>query len=71
MFSDINGHRPLERKLAVLNEGDWKPEQTRLLASVAYVGSWSYRDQIVNFIRNPRERPSRTLMPAQSQVPFK
>jgi Domain of unknown function DUF1828 len=70
MFSDVNGALPQERKLAVLSEGEWKPEQTRLLATVAYIGSWSSRNQIVHFIRNPKGTPSHILMPTQSQVPL-
>ncbi len=70
MFSDVNGALPKERKLVILNEGEWKPEQTRLLSIVAYVGSWSYREQIVSFVHDPTQRKSRILMPVQEQVPF-
>lgn len=70
MFSDINGTLPHERKLVILSEGEWKPEQTRLLSTVAYVGSWSYREQIVRFVRDPTRRQPRILTPVQEQVPF-
>lgn len=70
MFSDINGHLPAERKLVVLSESEWRSEHTRLLANVAYVGSWTFREQLVNFIRQPSERKIRILMPSQEQVPF-
>lgn len=69
MFSDVNGTLPQERKLVILSEGEWKPEQTRLLSTVAYVGSWSHREQIVRFVRDPTRQP-RILMPVQDQVPF-
>jgi hypothetical protein len=70
MFSDVNGSLPSERKLVILNEGDWKPEQTKLLSTVAYVGSWSYREQMVRFVRNPTGGQPRVLMPIQEEVPF-
>jgi hypothetical protein len=70
MFSDINGTLPTERKLVVLSEGEWRSEQTKLLSNVAYVGSWAYREQLVNFIREPYRRKSHILMPSQEQVPF-
>jgi hypothetical protein len=68
MFSDVNGSLSAERKLVVLNEGEWRAEQTRLLATVAYVGSWSYREHLVQFIHNPDQARSRTLMPSQAEV---
>jgi Domain of unknown function DUF1828 len=71
MFSDVNGTLPQERKLVILNEGDWRPEQTRLLSTVAYVGSWTYREPLIQFVRNPTSRRSRTLIPIQGEVPFK
>lgn len=70
MFSDINGALPTERKLVVLGESEWRAEQTRLLATVAYVGSWSNRERLVNFIREPYPRKSPILMASQEQVPF-
>jgi Domain of unknown function DUF1828 len=70
MFSDVNGALPQERKLVILNEGEWRPEQTRLLSTVAYIGSWSYRDQIVGFVRDPVPRDSHFLVPVQEQAPF-
>ena len=70
MFSDVNGALPPERKLVILNEGDWKTEQTRLLSTVAYVGSWLYRNQIVRFVRDPEHRQSHMLMPVQDQALF-
>lgn len=70
MFSDVNGALAHEQKLVILSEGDWRPEQTKLLSSVAYVGSWSYREQLVRFVRDPTHRKSHILMPLQSEVPF-
>lgn len=68
MFSDVNGSLPVERKLVVLNEGEWRSEQTRLLATVAYVGSWTERDYLVRFIHDPGRTSSRMLMSAQGEV---
>ena len=48
MFSDVNGHLPTERKLVVLNDETtpvWRPEMITLLSGVAYVGTWTARDQ--------------------------
>lgn len=67
MFSDVNGSLLAEQKLVVLGEGEWKSEQTRLLASVAYVGSWSYREQVIDFIHDPKRFDSRMLGPLQGQ----
>lgn len=70
MFSDVNGALPQERKLVILSEGDWRSEQISLLSSVAYVGSWSYRDRIVRFVLDPTQRKSHILMPIQDEVSF-
>jgi hypothetical protein len=67
MFSDINGQLPVTRKLAVLNEGDWKFEHTNLLSTVSYVGSWSYRDKIVGFITGSERPNSHLLIPSQAE----
>jgi hypothetical protein len=67
MFSDINGNLPVNRKLVVLNDTDWRPEQTKLLSRVAYVGSWSYRDEIIRFIASPDRPSSHLLIPTQSE----
>jgi Domain of unknown function DUF1828 len=66
MFSDVNGTLPTERKLVVLSDSEWREEHTRLLETVAYVGSWSYREQFLGFIHDPRSRESRILMPRQA-----
>lgn len=71
MFSDVNGALTQERKLVILGEGDWRPEQINLLSSVSYVGSWSYRERIVRFILDPKQRRSHILLPIQDEVPFK
>lgn len=69
MFSDVNGALEPTRKLVVLSDMEWKSEQTRLLSTVAYVGSWQYRDQFLNFIRSARRPQSHMLMPVQNQMP--
>jgi hypothetical protein len=51
-FSDVNGTLPKDRKLVVFR-GDvesWSPERLRLLAGVAYVGSWEARERVTGFI---------------------
>jgi hypothetical protein len=68
IFSDVNGTLPAHRKLVVLSDTDWRPEQTNLLSEVAYVGSWLYRDQILSFITSVRHPESHILMPVQSQI---
>lgn len=59
MFSDINGHIPVEQKLVVLDDGDasaggWRPEWLKLLSNVAYVGTWTQRDRWTQFVRDGR-----------------
>lgn len=68
MFSDVNGALPVSRKLVVLSAADWKSEQTRLLSTVSYVGSWSYRDNLVDFLSSSGRPSSRILMPAQGSL---
>jgi hypothetical protein len=68
MFSDVNGQLPVTRKLVVLSDTDWKPEQTNLLSKVSYVGSWSYRDEIVSFITTARHSGSHLLLPSQTEI---
>lgn len=68
MFSDVNGTLSVTRKLVVLSDADWKSEQTRLLSTVTYVGSWSYRDNLVDFISASHRPSSRILMPAQGSL---
>jgi hypothetical protein len=69
MFSDVDGALPLARKLVVLSDNDWKSEQTRLLSTVSYVGSWSHRDQLVDFIGSDSHPLSHLLMPSQTEIP--
>jgi hypothetical protein len=69
MFSDVNGALPAARKLVVLSDTDWRAEQTRLLSTVSYVGSWSYRDQLVSFITSSELPKSHILVPTQDQMP--
>jgi len=68
IFSDVNGSLPTARKLVVLSDTDWRPEQTNLLSGVAYVGSWLYRDRILRFITTGRHPQSHMLMPRQSEM---
>jgi len=69
MFSDVNGALPAARKLVVLSDTDWKSEQTKLLATISYVGSWSYREQLTSFIASSEVPKSHILMPTQDQIP--
>lgn len=55
MFSDVNGSLPGERKLIVLGDAKWRQEQMQLLSTVAYVGSWKSREQLVEFIGHHEE----------------
>lgn len=53
LFADIDGHLPAARKLVVLDDEKappWRPEMFRLLASVAYVGTWAARDRWTEFV---------------------
>ena len=53
MFSDVNGRLPTERKLGVLDDEatrEWRPEMINLLVGVAYVGTWTARDQWTEFV---------------------
>ncbi|HET9255787.1 MAG TPA: hypothetical protein VFO16_11355 [Pseudonocardiaceae bacterium] len=71
MFSDVNSHLPTERKLVVLDDEaspEWRPEMINLLAGVAYLGTWTARDQWTEFVWGnvpesrlmlPPEQPSR------------
>lgn len=68
MFSDVNGQLPTERKLAVLSEADWRPEQINLLSSVAYVGAWPYRDEFLGFLNSKTRRGVHILMPIQGEM---
>lgn len=68
IFSDVNGTVAPEQKLVVLGEGEWKSEQTKLLTIVANVGSWSYRDRMVRFVRNPSQRNAQILLPIQEKI---
>jgi hypothetical protein len=67
MFSDVNGHLPIERKLVVLNDEatpQWRPEMIHLLSSVAYVGTWTARDQWTAFVWG-NVPPSRLMLPSE------
>jgi Domain of unknown function DUF1828 len=68
MFSDVDGALPIGRKLVVLSENNWRSEQTALLSSVAYVGSWSYRERLLDFIGGVEGPHSRLLMPNQTEI---
>ncbi|MGH3999837.1 MAG: hypothetical protein ACRDTJ_20525 [Pseudonocardiaceae bacterium] len=59
MFSDVRSTSflgedlPTERKLVVLDDEatpQWRPEMIYLLAGVAYVGTWTARDQWTEFV---------------------
>jgi Domain of unknown function DUF1828 len=69
MFSDVNGQLAAERKLAVLNDADWKAEQINLLSNVAYVGAWSYREEFLRFLNSKERGGSHMLMPVQGEMP--
>ncbi len=68
IFSDVNGSLPASRKLVVLSDTEWRAEQTNLLSTVAYVGSWQYRDQFLSFITSAHHPKSHLLIPAQGQI---
>ena len=67
MFSDVNGQLPTERKLVVLDDEttpEWRPEMINLLSGVAYVGTWTARDQWTEFVwGNVPE--SRLMLPSE------
>lgn len=68
-FNDINGDRPASSKLVVLSDeaGNWRAEDIRILATVAYVGGWWERDRLVTFIGG--EVPdTRRLFPHQTDL---
>ena len=52
MFSDVNGHIPIDQKLVVLDDQAlaWRPETINLLSTVAYVGTWGERQQWTDFV---------------------
>ncbi len=72
MFSDVNGHLSTERKLVVLDDEatpEWRPQVIKLLSGVAYVGTWTARDQWTEFVWGnipesrlmlPSEQPTRS-----------
>jgi hypothetical protein len=70
MFSDVNGHLPTERKLVVLDDEatpEWRPEMINLLAGVAYVSTWTARDQWTEFVRGNTPE-SRLMLPSQLSI---
>ena len=52
MFSDVNGHIPTDQKLVVLDDQapTWRPEAIKLLTAVAYVGTWTARQEWTDFV---------------------
>lgn len=71
MFSDVNGHLPAERKLVVLDDEaapEWRPEMINLLAGVAYVGTWTARDQWTEFVWGNLPE-SRLMLPSEQPTP--
>ncbi|MGH3827924.1 MAG: hypothetical protein ACRDQX_12245, partial [Pseudonocardiaceae bacterium] len=72
MFSDVNGRLPTERKLVVLDDEatlQWRPEMINLLAGVAYVGTWTARDQWTKFVRG-NVPESRLMLPSEQPPPM-
>ena len=70
MFSDVNGHLPAERKLVVLDDEatpQWRPEMINLLAGVAYVGTWTARDQWTDFVWGNLPE-SRLMLPSEQPI---
>jgi len=68
-FSDVDGSLARDRKLVIVNDQsnvEWSTTQLRLLSSVAYVGTWNYRERFTSFIRGsvPKDR----LMTDQDQL---
>ncbi|MGQ0776288.1 MAG: DUF1828 domain-containing protein [Pseudonocardiales bacterium] len=71
MFSDVNGHLPTERKLVVLDDEvtqQWRPEMINLLSGVAYVGTWTARDQWTEFVWGTVPESRLMLPPGQPTV---
>lgn len=66
MFSDVDGHLPIDRKLVVLGDEppEWRPEMINLLSGVAYVGTWSARDRWTEFVWGAIPE-SRLLLPVE------
>ena len=67
MFSDVNGNLLTERKLVVLDDEatpEWRPEMINLLSSVAYVGTWTARDQWTEFVWGNLPE-SRLMLPSE------
>ncbi|MGH3874861.1 MAG: hypothetical protein ACRDSR_25720 [Pseudonocardiaceae bacterium] len=67
MFSDVNGHLSIERKLVVLDDEvtpQWRPEMINLLAGVAYVDTWTTRDQWTEFVWGTVPE-SRLMLPSE------
>ncbi len=70
MFSDVNGRLPTERKLVVLDDEatpQWRPEMINLLAGVAYVGTWTARDQWTQFVWGNIPQ-SRLMLPSEQST---
>ena len=67
MFSDVTGNLPTERKLVVLDDEatpEWRPEMINLLSGVAYVGTWTARDQWTEFVWGNVPQ-SRLMLPSE------
>lgn len=63
LFSDVNGHVPVDQKLVVLDDDtEWRPELVTLLSTVAFVGSWNDRDRWTEFVWGRLAEKSRVLL---------
>ena len=69
-FSDINGVISPDRKLVVLDDQrqEWASQQVRLLAKVAYVGTWAARDRWIDFVKGEVPDDSRVLQAGEQQM---
>lgn len=71
MFSDVSGQLPTERRLVVLDDEaapQWRPELVTLLSGVAYVGTWTARDQWTEFVWGQLPE-SRLMLPSAQPTP--
>jgi len=69
-FSDINGVISPDGKLVVLDDQrqEWASQQVRLLAKVAYVGTWTARDRWIEFVKGEVPKGSRILLAGEQQT---
>jgi hypothetical protein len=69
-FSDINGIVSADRKLVVLDDQrqEWSSRQVKLLANVAYVGTWTARDRWIDFVKGDVPKHSHMLLAGEQRT---